>query len=93
MWHPGKTDPSTAPSSFDPNTHHDYDDESDEQSMDLDKMSDWWWVRCSSYGYLYCNSLEVSSFEYMIMHVCCLKICHVILTCVNMTLWFNFFDY
>lgn len=40
MWHPGKTDPSTAPSSFDPNTHHDYDDESDEQSMDLDKMSD-----------------------------------------------------
>lgn len=40
MWLSGQASPSTALSSVHLNTHHDYDDESDEQSVDLDEMND-----------------------------------------------------
>lgn len=40
MWLSGQASPSTALSNSHLNTHRDYDDESDEQSVDLDEMSD-----------------------------------------------------
>lgn len=39
-WKSGQTSPSIAPSNVDPNTHSHYDDDYDEQSLDLEEMGD-----------------------------------------------------